>query len=143
MGLLRRYRSNGDGIVSNARGRVAVQELDHVVRARLESLYASGFCRPADIDDRVVELMAQLSPQECIDAIGEYCSIPTERIKNHSAYLTGVLKRYLFEPNRGKGEFGGKGGGYGNGVPLGAPMQEITAAVNTALQRLYNSGFCR
>jgi uncharacterized membrane protein YgcG len=144
MGLLRRYRL-GDG---KKRG-PGPEELPSAVRAKLETLYNEGFCQPKDIDERVVELLIQLSPDAAVDAIGEYSSIPSDRIKNHSAYLTGVLKRYLGGGGKGggKGHRGGKGGdrfgGGGHGGGNGPPMGMITAAVEDGLSRLYESGFCR
>ena len=149
MGLLRRYSERGGG---KGRGAVVRMDLDPVVRARLEQLFASGFCGPDDIDDRVMEMLRQLSSDEALEAIGEYCSITTDRIKNHSAYLTGILKRYLYkESPRGKGggqwKFDGKGGGKGGGGEAygrgGTPMGTITVPVNEALGALYDSGFCR
>eukprot|EP00934_Nitzschia_sp_Nitz4_P000010 Nitzschia sp. Nitz4//scaffold11_size288233//240348//242487//NITZ4_000811-RA/size288233-processed-gene-0.248-mRNA-1//-1//CDS//3329534185//10//frame0 len=91
---------------------------------------------PALLSGRLLETLRGLSKQLINDALAEYddaVQIKGDTIRNHGAYLFGVIKRYVSVQERAAS-------GEGEGIlPMGP---ELTPAVNERLQKLVTDGFC-
>lgn len=88
------------------------------------------------LQGRLLETLRGLPAQLINDALAEYddaVQIKGDAIRNHGAYLYGVIKRYVSVQERAS-----KGEGQGI-LPMGA---ELTPAVNTRLQKLVHDNFC-
>jgi Heterogeneous nuclear ribonucleoprotein Q acidic domain len=88
------------------------------------------------LNGRMLETLQSLPLQLINDALQEYddaVQTKGDSIRNHSAYLFGVVKRYVSVQERAN-----KGDG-SSVVPMG---QELTPRVQERLQNLVNSGFC-
>lgn len=88
------------------------------------------------LQGRLLETLRGLPKQLITDALAEYddaVQIKGESIRNHGAYLYGVVKRYVSVQERANS-------GEGDGVlPMGP---ELTPAVNARLAKLVADGFC-
>lgn len=91
---------------------------------------------PTLLQGRLLETLRTLPKQLITDALAEYddaVQIKGESIRNHGAYLFGVIKRYVNVQERAHS-------GEGTGIlPMGP---ELTQAVNQRLQKLVHDGFC-
>ena len=92
--------------------------------------------KPALLQGRLLDTLKGLPTQLINDALTEYddaVQIKGEAIRNHGAYLYGVIKRYVNVQERAaRGE--------GQGIlPMGP---ELTPAVNSRLQKLVDDSFC-
>ena len=91
---------------------------------------------PTLLQGRLLETLRGLPKQLINDALAEYddaVQIKGESIRNHGAYLYGVVKRYVSVQERATS-------GEGEGVlPMGP---ELTPAVNERLGKLVSDGFC-
>lgn len=91
---------------------------------------------PALLNGRLLETLRGLPKQLISDALAEYddaVQIKGESIRNHGAYLYGVVKRYVSVQERASS-------GEGEGVlPMGP---DLTPAVNERLAKLVSDGFC-
>ena len=84
----------------------------------------------------VIDSLKTLPPNLINDALAEYDEAVTNKgqgIRNHGAYLFGVVRRYMSARDRSM-----KSGGTGV-LPMG---DNITPAVLNRLEQLVNSGFC-
>ena len=74
----------------------------------LAECYASGVCRPGELDDRVLQGLAALQEADGIAALGEFMRSDMSKIRNKSAYFSGVISRFKEETGGGVG--GGRHG---------------------------------
>jgi hypothetical protein len=88
------------------------------------------------LQGKLLEILRNLPVQLINDALAEYddaVQIKGAAIRNHGAYLYGVIKRYVNVQERAAS-------GEGQGIlPMGP---ELTPAVNLRLQKLVVDGFC-
>lgn len=88
------------------------------------------------LKDRLFVSLKELPISSINDALVEFTdavAVKGGAIRNHGAYLYGVVKRYISVQERAKG-------GEGKGIlPMGA---ELTPAVNERLRKLVSDGFC-
>jgi hypothetical protein len=89
------------------------------------------------LNDRLLDTLRSLPLQLINDALQEYDDavvVKGESIRNHGAYLFGVIKRYVSVQERANK------GGEGTGIlPMG---QDLTPQVHERLHQLVDSGFC-
>ena len=97
-------RCNICGESGHQRGECTDPRAPNAVKNRLEELYASGVPRK-DVDERCRDFLGKMDPYHALSALSEYKDAATgpgsHRIKNKSAYLMGVLKKY----DAGNGDF--------------------------------------
>ncbi|CAM9264262.1 unnamed protein product [Laminaria digitata] len=65
-----------------------------LVQAGVQGLLTKGIASEWDFDTRVSNTLLQLTEQQATEAIEEFASCDMSRIRNKSAYLMGLLKRY-------------------------------------------------
>ncbi len=76
------------------------------VQVLLAECYASGACRPGELDDRVLQGLAALREADGIAALGEFMRSDMSKIRNKSAYFSGVISRFKEETGGGSGRHG-------------------------------------
>lgn len=95
---------------------------------------------PSLIDGRLRNILFQLPPEQINNALIEYDdAVKTKdgQIRNHKAYLFGVVKRYANVQEKASGS-------YANGRPGEKPMgNELTQQVKERLQKMIDVGFCK
>ena len=64
------------------------------VRAKLNSLYQSGFCRPADIEERALQCLGDISDANGIEALTRLSKNDPREIKQMTGLLIAIMKRY-------------------------------------------------
>lgn len=65
-----------------------------LVQAGVQNLLTKGIASEWDFDTRVSNTLLQLTEAQATEAIEEFASCDMSRIRNKSAYLMGLLKRY-------------------------------------------------
>jgi hypothetical protein len=133
---------------SNTSNRTAPEENENPSMSLVEDPRALKFGLPKGVtlpksvndeslNERLLETLRSLPLQLINDALQEYDDavvVKGESIRNHGAYLFGVIKRYVSVQERANK--GGEGAGI---LPMG---QELTPQVHERLQQLVESGFC-
>jgi hypothetical protein len=101
-----------------------------------EGAHVPDSVQPSLLQGRLLETLRSLPVQLINDALTEYddaVQIKGGAIRNHGAYLYGVIKRYVSVQERAQA-------GEGQGIlPMGP---ELTASVNVRLQKLVEDSFC-
>ena len=76
------------------------------VQGLLAECYASGACRPGELDDRVLQGLAALREADGIAALKKFMRSDMSKIRNKSAYFSGVISRFKEETGGGGGRHG-------------------------------------
>ena len=72
------------------------------VQSLLNDCYALGACRHGELDDRVLQALASLREADGIQALGEFMRADMSKIRNKSAYFSGVVSRFKEDGNAGR-----------------------------------------
>jgi hypothetical protein len=72
------------------------------VQTLLNDCYALGACRHGELDDRVLQALASLREADGIQALGEFMRADMSKIRNKSAYFSGVVSRFKEDGNGGR-----------------------------------------
>eukprot|EP00281_Chroomonas_sp_CCMP1168_P026526 CAMPEP_0206228906 /NCGR_PEP_ID=MMETSP0047_2-20121206/9414_1 /ASSEMBLY_ACC=CAM_ASM_000192 /TAXON_ID=195065 /ORGANISM="Chroomonas mesostigmatica_cf, Strain CCMP1168" /LENGTH=394 /DNA_ID=CAMNT_0053652171 /DNA_START=2417 /DNA_END=3599 /DNA_ORIENTATION=+ len=92
------------------------EQLKPGVRARLEMLFSSGKIGRDELDLKILSSLAEFPEVKGSEIVDHFADADTGSIRNKSAFLAGVIRRYRTEmQSMGGGGFGGGGGGYGGG----------------------------
>jgi len=109
-----------------------------LVQGRLDKIFKAEFCKPADLDERVMKFLMEVPEEDALRALDEFSTSDKKLIKNFSAYLMGVLRKY------GQASAAAAAGFWG-GPAAEAPALgpgHITPKVQRVLDDIYKSGFC-
>jgi hypothetical protein len=64
------------------------------VKARLEMIFASGKVQREELDEKILSSLADLSETQGSEIVDHFAEANMETIRNKSAFLAGVLRRY-------------------------------------------------
>ena len=119
-------------------------------KAKLEWIFAQGRCHPSEIDDKVMMSLREFPDATGVEILENFAQADLNNVRNKSAFIAGVMKRYRMGAG---GVIGGPmgptpgfSGGYGAAPSYGsgpAPTGDLPESVRNALDRIFNSGKCR
>ena len=90
------------------------------VQGRLQQIFASGSVKPDDLEPRVVLELMEFGENGACTILDRYGSKNLSAVRNKTAFLIGVVRRYREEiKNGGPASMGGGGGGMGGGGHYG------------------------
>eukprot|EP00620_Florenciella_sp_RCC1587_P018755 CAMPEP_0182566470 /NCGR_PEP_ID=MMETSP1324-20130603/7933_1 /TAXON_ID=236786 /ORGANISM="Florenciella sp., Strain RCC1587" /LENGTH=268 /DNA_ID=CAMNT_0024780281 /DNA_START=233 /DNA_END=1035 /DNA_ORIENTATION=- len=85
------------------------------VQGRLQQIFASGSVKPDDLEPRVVLELMEFGENGACTILDRYGSKNLSAVRNKTAFLIGVVRRYREEIKNGGPVGGGGGGGMGGG----------------------------
>lgn len=89
------------------------------VASRVDALVAARVVRPGDVDARAIEALGRLREADALAALDELAAAEPSRVRNPSAYVMGLARKYAAAsaaayPNADGPDGGGAGGGMAN-----------------------------
>lgn len=86
------------------------------VASRVDALVAAQVVRPGDVDARAIEALGRLREADALAALDELAAAEPSRVRNPSAYVMGLARKYAAAsaaayPNADGPDGGGAGGG--------------------------------
>jgi len=116
----------------------AKAKLSKATLNKLDSLYASGQLHEGELDARSLVSLSEFTPKGTLEILDQFASPNMDQVRNKSAYLAGVMKRYkrdvvLDSARPGAGV-----------IPPGASREEmyneLSQLVKDALENMYTRG---
>ena len=115
------------------------------VREKLESLFASGRCRRDEIDLKIMQSLSEFPEAVGLQILSNFSDADMTSIRNKSAFLAGVMKRFRTEHPISSAHPPSTMGAYGPG--LGGLSSSISAdtggmlpTVHARLEQIFASG---
>lgn len=72
----------------------AIRKVPDKVYFTIQALVASGALEEREIDERLGGVLGEMDEADAIQVLGEYAACDFSRVRNKSAYLMGMLKRF-------------------------------------------------
>jgi hypothetical protein len=117
------------------------------VRERLETLFASGKCRRDEIDFKIMQSLAEFSEASALQILINFGDADMASIRNKSAFLAGVMKRFRTENPLGGSHAVPSMGAYGPGLGLTSSFSGDSSGmipgVQARLESLFATGKVR
>ena len=117
------------------------------VRERLETLFASGKCRRDEIDFKIMQSLSEFSEASALQILINFGEADMASIRNKSAFLAGVMKRFRTENPLGNALSAPSMGAYGPGLGLSSSFSGDAAGmipgVQARLESIFASGKVR
>ena len=121
------------------------------VRERLEILFGSGKCRRDEIDLKIMQSLSEFSEASALQILINFGEADMASIRNKSAFLAGVMKRFRTENPLGNAlsapSMGASMGAYGPGLGLSSSFSGDSAGmipgVQARLEAIFASGKVR
>jgi hypothetical protein len=118
------------------------------VRERLEALFASGKCRRDEIDLKIMQSLSEFSEASALQILINFGEADMGSIRNKSAFLAGVMKRFRTENPLGNALTSAPSmGAYGPGLGLSSSFSGDAAGmipgVQARLESIFASGKVR
>ena len=115
------------------------------VREKLEGIFASGRVRRDEIDMKIMQSLSEFSEAVGLQILSNFSDADMSSIRNKSAFLAGVMKRFRTEtsltvahPTPTMGAYGPGLGGFSSG--LSADTGGMLPTVHSRLEAIFASG---
>jgi len=94
------------------------------VAARVDALVAARVVRPGDVDARAIEALGRLREPDALAALDELAAAEPSRVRNPSAYVMGLARKYAAAS---AAAYPGADGGGDGGGPAGGGMGSVAS----------------
>ena len=113
------------------------------VRARLEALFSAGKCRRDEIDLKILQSLSEFAEPAGLQIVSNFCEADMASIRNKSAFLAGVMKRFRADNPIVHSSAYGLAPGLAPGLGARAsyiPPDKMWPSVQAKLDSLYSLG---
>ena len=115
------------------------------VREKLEGLFVSGRCRRDEIDMKIMQSLAEFPESVGMQILSNFSDADMNSIRNKSAFLAGVMKRFRTETPLISSHAAPTMGAYGPGLggfssSLSADTGGMLPTVHSRLEAIFASG---
>jgi hypothetical protein len=121
------------------------ESMKPAVREKLESLFSSGRCRRDEIDLKIMQSIAEFPEAVGLQILSNFSDADMTSIRNKSAFLAGVMKRFRTELPLSTAHHAPTMGAYGPGLgglssAVSAETGGMLPSIHAKLEQIFASG---